>query len=367
MPRPVSPRKIVREHNGKQRVRFRIYVPRRLTDGRGKVKDHKTEKEAESHAAKINASLQAQLQGYDKFNHQERSIIAFNLERLPNGLRDLPKAIDLFIERGLRGVRTIYELKQECLDEKKRRNLSAHYLRVLRDDIDRFADTFGKRDAQSITGKEIAAWLHNQALSEYSKRNVRISLGTLFNFAIAQRYLDANPVASVPKIKISLGARCILSVDEAERLMRSAEKLDPGMVPLIALVLFGGLRPEEARRCRPEYAKGDVIDLPAGKTKNNKRRLVELSDLPTLKAWLARGGDMPPNNIQRRMAAIRADAKVKWGHDILRHSFCSYGVPIWGLAQTSLKADHSEAILKAHYRELVPRTDAERFWNIRPL
>jgi hypothetical protein len=38
-----------------------------------------------------------------------------------------------------------------------------------------------------------------------------------------------------------------------------------------------------------------------------------------------------------------------------------------GFTWTSLQADHSERMLREHYREVVSAEDAERYWEIRPV
>ena len=51
----------------------------------------------------------------------------------------------------------------------------------------------------------------------------------------------------------------------------------------------------------------------------------------------------------------------------MRHSFVSYRLAATGnAAQTALESGHDQAILFAHYRELVKPKDAERFFAIMP-
>ena len=51
----------------------------------------------------------------------------------------------------------------------------------------------------------------------------------------------------------------------------------------------------------------------------------------------------------------------------MRHSFVSYRLAATGnAAQTALDSGHDQAVLFAHYREIVKPKDAERFFAIRP-
>jgi hypothetical protein len=64
----------------------------------------------------------------------------------------------------------------------------------------------------------------------------------------------------------------------------------------------------------------------------------------------------------------REQAKVHWPHDVMRHSYGSYHLAQYeDAARTSLRMGHtSTMILFNHYRDLVHRGDAERYWQILP-
>lgn len=110
--------------------------------------------------------------------------------------------------------------------------------------------------------------------------------------------------------------------------------------------------------------KPEFVEVAADKSKTRRRRLVPI--LPTLRSWLDLQGDLPVLNLVRRLRRVRAAAGIPWPHDCLRHSFCSYVLPVKGAAWTANAAGHSEQILFQHYWELVPPAEAERFWALRP-
>ena len=61
----------------------------------------------------------------------------------------------------------------------------------------------------------------------------------------------------------------------------------------------------------------------------------------------------------------RALVKIaEWKQNCLRHSFCSYAVALKGFEWISDQADHSIAILKRDYREVVTKADAEAYFDI---
>ena len=77
-------------------------------------------------------------------------------------------------------------------------------------------------------------------------------------------------------------------------------------------------------------------------------------------------------NVKHRCDSVRNKLKKKWGieawpHDCLRHSFCSYYLAYHeDAAETALQAGHTEGILFKHYRALVEKEEAEKFWKLMP-
>ena len=65
-----------------------------------------------------------------------------------------------------------------------------------------------------------------------------------------------------------------------------------------------------------------------------------------------------------RDGAAVETAEIVWKQNCLRHSFCSYAVALKGLEWTSDQGDHSIAILKRDYREVVTKADAEAYFDI---
>jgi len=110
-----------------------------------------------------------------------------------------------------------------------------------------------------------------------------------------------------------------------------------------------------------------LIDLPPSKGKNSRRKLIKIpANLAAILKLFAKeaGSVKPKKKLQHAMQAAVAGAKIKWKQNCLRHSFCSYGVALKGLEWTSDQADHSIAILKLDYCEVVTRADAEAYFDI---
>ena len=57
----------------------------------------------------------------------------------------------------------------------------------------------------------------------------------------------------------------------------------------------------------------------------------------------------------------------EWPDNAMRHSFVSYRLAATqNSPQTALESGHDQAVLFAHYRELVKPKDAARYWQIMP-
>jgi integrase len=106
------------------------------------------------------------------------------------------------------------------------------------------------------------------------------------------------------------------------------------------------------------------------KSKNRRRKLIEISE--NLKEWLSsfarpEGSLMPRKKLQLAFeSAARAAKIIPWPQNGLRHSFCSHAVALRGFELTATQADHSVAMLRRHYWEVVTKAEAERYWAISP-
>jgi integrase len=152
--------------------------------------------------------------------------------------------------------------------------------------------------------------------------------------------------------------------------MRLALDRGPDLARLAALGYFAGIRTAELMRLGEEdinVGRG-LVFVPAAKAKTRSRRLIVIQ--PNLAAWLRLEGRLPVSDGMRRLRAWRGACRragVPWPHNVARHSFVSYHLAAFGnAAKTALEAGHSEAMLFAHYRELVTPDAAEAFWGISP-
>jgi integrase len=275
---------------------------------------------------------------------------------------------------------TLNELAVRAVAAKEKAGNSGVYTNRLKNALKAFMRDREAMLAHEVQPHHIEEWLNsNPEWTPETRRTYLRSVHTMFSFGIRNNLVLKNPAANVEKPRMGNNPPAILRWQECERFMRAAANHDPALVQYLALCLFGGLRPSEAFRLQAENIKADVIEVYPRKTRNRSRRLVPIN--PTLKAWLAAyPGDFGPVNLHRRLVRATKCGKsirdivaedgglpIHYPQDWMRHTFVSNYYPIHGPKETALAAGHSESVLFQHYRELVTREDAERFWGILPL
>ena len=106
--------------------------------------------------------------------------------------------------------------------------------------------------------------------------------------------------------------------------------------------------------------------------KKRSRRVIEMAD--ALVAWLKptlpiKGPIVDGLEFRDNFDNLRAAAKLtEWPHNGLRHSFGSYHLAFHGDAiKTAMQMGHRDSnVVHNHYKALVFKTEAEKFWNLRP-
>ncbi len=281
-------------------------------------------------------------------------------------------------------LKSIPDVHAEMLKAKRAEGLSERYLGDMESRVGRFAEKF-KGQMTEIRGPQIKEWLQGLDVANRTRNNFRIALQTFFSFAKAQRYLPRNwnEFESVPLWKTKNDEVEIFTPEELSTLLAAA---DPRMIPFLTIGAFAGLRSAEISRL--DWAKVNLksgyITVDAGIAKTNSRRLVPITD--NLRAWLKPVAKMHgpvmelenvANAIQRLVDATRPEGEdaegkphepaVKWKHNALRHSFCSYRLAaIKSAAQVSLEAGNSPQMIFKHYRELVTKEEAKKWFGIVP-
>ena len=242
----------------------------------------------------------------------------------------------------------------------------------MRETLKKFAARFGDKHVKLLSGNEIKAWLASEPLAVKTRNR---HLGYIRNiFALAREWnlLDTDPFEKVPDFNDPHAKARQVEILSPEQLTAFLYAMDRDFLPFFALSAFSGLRREEIIRLDWSEVKLDrnLIDLPFAKSKNRRRKLIEISE--NLKEWLSpfarpEGSLMPRKKLQLAFeGAARAAKIIPWPQNGLRHSFCSHAVALRGFEWTATQADHSVAMLRRQYWEVVTKAEAERYWAISP-
>ena len=245
-----------------------------------------------------------------------------------------------------------------------------------RDSLELVLTAFAKgREATPISAVSagmISDWLATRPPGARATYLARLS--TLFSWAVTHQHLAANPCQRVELPRPSRPTPTVLSVRQAAKVLAWTRRHRPAALPVIALTMLAGLRPEEAQRTEwgAVDLKAGLIRVEAQTSKIRQRRVVY--PMPSAMAWLAwskdNGGKLPMARInwRRTIRALRDVLRLdRWPQDVTRHTAATYWLAATGDPYATAEAlGHSPAILKTHYRALATKEEAERFWRLTP-
>jgi len=284
----------------------------------------------------------------------------------------------------------IGEAVEECLRVKSAAGRRERSMRQLGYALGALVRSVGPETiVADVTHEQIETWLANPDWSMRTRAGRLIDARTFFAFAIRRGWAVSDPGAKVEPITVDQRPPGILTVPQVRRLMDACWKVAPRFLPFITLGLFCGVRPEEIKQLTWEQVNlaTGYVEIPAAIAKrirgggSRQRRLIRIQ--PAAAAWLKLGGDLPPVSWQdqfdrvRHAAGFQANARGRlgrrrrtkwepWPRNGMRHSFCSYCLPIFGERDEAQWAGHSPEMAVAHYRELVTVEAAREFWGVRP-
>ena len=334
----------------------------------------------------------------------ERAAVAAAVAAI-RGAGGKPEAIAdaarIYAKNQLEGAKmTVAELLDEHLEALTRQGKRWPTIRDRRLYLAPFVEAYGDSLAAALTTAQAEDWVY-EADTPSKQASRRRALHALYNFALKREYIDRNPVHKVEEPREPGPDRVhVFTPQEAEAVLRAAQIMEPRMAAYFAVGMLAGLRPQN------ELAQLDWQDisltnglLTVTRTTSKTRRTRNVPIQPNLAAWLRsvpkseRTGKLFYSRrwMRRIVAAAKLDAKgrpapfkmqegkpifergaklkaVKWGADVMRHSYCSYrNAVIKNIPQLCLEAGNTPDIAKSHY--LNPRVtpaQVKAFWSIRP-
>jgi integrase len=266
----------------------------------------------------------------------------------------------------------------ECIEEtlvaKRQAQRRASYLGSLEQYLRAFASGRERKRIDEMTVADIERWFASRHEAPVTRASNLGRLSAMFDLAWRRGYIIENPCRRVERVHVEAKPPVILTIRQAAKVLIHIKRRQPRGLAWFALALMAGVRPEECDR----LSWGDVdldrgiVTVDAAASKVRQRRIVHLQ--PAAVAWLrlagGLGAELPLPHVTRRryLRDLRDRLGWKaWPQDILRHTCASYLMALWQDAgRVAAELGSSPGILLRHYRELVRREDAERFWRLIP-
>jgi integrase len=263
------------------------------------------------------------------------------------------------------------DLESEFISFKEKEGCRAATLQAYRSAFGSIRLRLKDRPMQQLSGDEARALFERMAegVSAVSVNNWRRHAHSFFEWLVEKGHRPDNPCAGVPIRRVTRTEPCIYSVDEAERLLRAVENSAPQFARAFVLALFTGIRPKGIDRLTDADILLDEKLVRVG-WEQDKTGQKYFAPLPAnALAWLSRyRADQRLGVPRNARTKLLAEAGVKHGHDILRHTFASHHLAAHGSADSTASAlnHRSTDMLFRHYRAAVKPADGARFFKILP-
>jgi integrase len=194
-----------------------------------------------------------------------------------------------------------------------------------------------------------------------------------FTWCLKQGWLPNNQALALRKSRPSEPPKGILTLAQAEKLLRVAEELDSQFIPYLAIGLFAGVRPAELCRMTDASIVGEYIRLTGKETKTADARTIPIRN--NLAQWLEKyppKGNIAPLShhwMSIHLGKLKEKAEIlDWPSDCMRHSFATYAYELEKDASkiSSEMGHHGTEIFFRHYRAMAHPGEGKKFFEICP-
>ena len=96
--------------------------------------------------------------------------------------------------------------------------------------------------------EELDNWLRALPGSPKTRTNFRANIGVLFSLARQRRVITENPIEFTAKPKLPDNPPAVFAVDQLRALLEAAQRVEPDVLPMLAIGAFAGLRDAEIKR-----------------------------------------------------------------------------------------------------------------------
>lgn len=228
-----------------------------------------------------------------------------------------------------------------------------------------------------VTRADVERWL--SCTSCASSYNAHLSyLGAFFSWA-NKTYHTGNPCEGFARKSVAYEEPSFMQALNVESLFLAAQASPDAslIIPRMTLGFFCGMRSAEIDRLASKDISADNyevrVSMPKGYTHGVKPRMVKIS--PNAAAWLAKYPFTDDHTscyrrdreILKRLAYELGDLTLD--RNTMRHTYATMHVAYFrDMEMTACEMGHSGGtrLLLSHYRGLVSKAEAAKFWSIEP-
>ena len=295
---------------------------------------------------------------------------------------------------------TVEEAGRRWLAELRRQGCRPTTIRARTFMVDSIVRFMGKKPVAAVTRGDLEKWMEGKTGQTWD--TYRRTARALLQYATEEKLADYNVAAALRPVRADEKLPVPFTVAAVSDILRTAEKYAPEVVPVLAVQFFCGLRPTEALGLRWEHVdfKSKTIRVLPETSKVRRTRIVSPISAAAL-AWLApyrktrgpigittpsqqsyfmhrkpcgpdyvqKGVPIAERQPDQRPKGLLAAAGVDWIQDGPRKTFASAHYALHGdAAKLASILGHTGGhdVLFRHYRGLMTKAEARRFFAIRP-
>ncbi|MBE0539784.1 MAG: hypothetical protein IH623_00145 [Verrucomicrobia bacterium] len=268
-------------------------------------------------------------------------------------------------------------LKKTVAKEGKRPQMCPKYQANVETWLNDFAAKLSGHNLGDLTREHLAKFMANfDDLGPKSRNDRRGAVLMFFRWCQRQDYLPADGrLLQCDALKKETLDDAPIRFYSPKELRTLLENSTGALRAVIALQALAGLRLEECLRLdwRDVFTIPGNVEVSSAKSKTRSRRLVEI--VPALDGWLNEFRDnegkvsqwQTTNGAVQAFMQLRSDLGIPSKKNGLRHGFLSAHFALHqNEGATAAQGGTSPTMLFKHYRGLMTKPEAERWFNVRP-
>jgi integrase len=259
----------------------------------------------------------------------------------------------------------------------KRSKMSPVYAANVSMWLTEFAKTFPGHAVSDLTKEHLNTYIGAfKELSSKSRNDRRAVVKMFLRWCVAKDYISqTHRLFEAVDFKAEEADITEIDYYRPDELKAMLNAASPEILPAIALTALAGLRRQEVFRLKWEdvwRVKGK-IELGAAIAKKRRRRLAKLC--PALNKWLSPYRrctgpvwDKSPDVFEDAYTELRKTLEVPMRRNGLRHAYISYAYALSDGNENLVAAEAgtSPAMIHEHYRGLVKKPDARKWFAVKP-